>query len=167
VDVALRFHPGCPFGKSYVPSMVALLRDVVSDTPCGIHRTHIDREYPGKLAVPRVLGQFKGAAIKLWPTPDHGRLLVGEGIETTLSAAQHLDISPAWALGTAYTLSNFPVLETVTELHIAVDNDAAGQSAAKLCASRYYGHGREKVYLHTPKQHNDFNDVIRSLCHGR
>jgi putative DNA primase/helicase len=142
VNEVLRFHPRCPFGprykRSYWPALVALLRNAVDGQPCGIHRTPIDRN-GGKLHSPWTLGTLRQAVIKLWPAPEQGRLLVGEGIETTLSAVQVLSLTPAWALGTAYNLSIFPVLEAVSELHIAVDNDAngVGQAKAKECADRY------------------------------
>jgi hypothetical protein len=38
-EEAIRFHPQCPFKGERVPAMVALLRDIRTDDPCGIHRT--------------------------------------------------------------------------------------------------------------------------------
>jgi putative DNA primase/helicase len=161
VNEVLRFHPE---GISRIPALVALLRNAVDGHACGIHRTPIARGV-GKLGTAKALGAFKGAAIKLWPAPDHGRLLVGEGIETTLSAAQILDLAPAWALGTAYNLGNFPVLVGISELHIAVDNDDVGRGKAMECTMRYRASGR-KVYMHIPERHKDFNDILKEAANG-
>jgi DNA polymerase family A/CHC2 zinc finger len=39
VDEVLRFHPSCPFGPgARHPCLLALMRDIVSDEPTGIHR---------------------------------------------------------------------------------------------------------------------------------
>jgi hypothetical protein len=39
IDAVLRFHPRCPFGAgSRHPCLLALMRDIMSDEPTGIHR---------------------------------------------------------------------------------------------------------------------------------
>ena len=52
-------------------------------------------------------------------------LAVGEGLETVLSAMK-LGFSPAWALGDASNLRQFPVLSGIESLTIIVDNDKSG-----------------------------------------
>jgi hypothetical protein len=169
VDGVLRFHPRCPFGyKIYVPALVALFR--AGTRPCGIHRTHIHRTQ-GKVSKPRAYGTLRHAAIKLWPAPLAGRLTIGEGIETVLAAAQLMpDRIPAWAVGTAWNIGDFPLLDEIHELHILVDNDPAdkgriGQRKASECAGNYMARGKA-VYTHTPKQHKDFNDILRGQHHA-
>ena len=174
VDDVLRFHPRCPFRRQlYVPALVALLRNVLDGHACGLHRTPIDRTM-GKVESPRTFGTLGHAAIKLWPAPEQGRLLVGEGIETTLAAVQLLpqlkpawQPAPAWALGAANNLGNFPVVDTISELHIAVDNDKSctGQRNAAACAARYRAAGKV-VFTHTPRHHKDFNDILREQRRG-
>lgn len=36
---ALRYHPLCRFGRYRFPAMIALMRDVITSEPTGIHRT--------------------------------------------------------------------------------------------------------------------------------
>ena len=110
---ALRFHPHCPFDfRQSVAAMVALLTDAQA-RPCGIHRTPLSAS-GAKLEQPRVYGTFWRTAIRLWPGPVEGRLTVGEGIETTLSAVQlKPDLAPAWAAGTAENLGMFPIIDDV------------------------------------------------------
>jgi hypothetical protein len=63
-------------------------------------------------------------------------LVVGEGLETMLSAMMR-GYAPAWALGDAGSVAQFPVLADIKHnLTIIVDNDAAGQAAARECSRR-------------------------------
>lgn len=89
--------------------MVALLRDIHTNEPCSIHRTFLTAE--GAKIEKRMLGRAKGAAIKLSPDEDvtHG-LHIGEGIESTLSGI-YMDLLPAWCLGRAGAIAEFPVLD--------------------------------------------------------
>jgi hypothetical protein len=64
IDEVLRFHPRCPFGAgARHPCLLALMRDVVSDEPTGIHRIALT---PAADKIERrMLG--RGGAVKLWP----------------------------------------------------------------------------------------------------
>ena len=43
IDEVLRFHPNCPFGSgARHPCLLALMRDITSDEPTGIHRIALD-----------------------------------------------------------------------------------------------------------------------------
>ena len=53
---ALRFHPACPFRladgtSARLPAIVALMRDIRTDQPCGIHRTALKPDGSGKADV--------------------------------------------------------------------------------------------------------------------
>jgi hypothetical protein len=164
---ALRFHPRCPFDfRQRVPAMVALLTN--SDgQPCGVHRTPLTPD-GAKAGSARAYGTFWRTAIRLWPSPVEGRLAVGEGIETTLSAVElKPDLAPAWAAGTAENLGMFPILDSVKELFVLADNDSdesgrIGQKRAKKLAGRYSAWGARATIL-TPKIDKDFNDVLRGV----
>ncbi len=168
-DRVLRFHPSCPFGKQRIPCMIALVHaiDTEPHRPCAVHRTSISGDGQ-KLREPWVLGTFWKTAIKLWPEPVNGKLTIGEGIETVLSAVQlKPDLAPAWATGTAANLGAFPNLDSVTELRIAVDNDPKehgriGQKRAKQ-VSGVYAAWAKKATLLTPKLHKDLNDVLMEI----
>ena len=108
--------------------MVALLRDVRSDEPCGLHRTFLDAR--GNKLGRRMLGRARHAAVQLDPGAHvvHG-LAICEGVETGLAARSRY--RPLWALGSAGGIRSFPVLAAVECLVVFADADATGQEAAR------------------------------------
>jgi Toprim domain/CHC2 zinc finger len=161
LDAVLRFHPRCPFGPgTRHPSLVALLRDPVTDTPVGIQRialtstaTKIGRRMLGHRGV-----------VKLQPAGI--QLVIGEGLETTLAGTcgvTYCDapVRPAWAAMSADQVERFPVLPGIERLVILVDHDSIGKNAAACCAERWSRAGRTVVRL-TPKRAGaDFNDLTK------
>src|SRR5690606_8114568 len=87
IPESLRFHPHlwhCDGGC--FPAMVALVTDLFGN-PVAIHRTYLNHDGSGKAPVRKpkmMLGPCKGNAVRL--APNTGKLMVGEGIETCLSA---------------------------------------------------------------------------------
>jgi CHC2 zinc finger len=82
LDTVLRFHPKCPFNGAVHPCVLALFRDAVTNEAAGIHRTALtaDAEKIGRM----MLGSWPNPrAIKLKPLGE--RLIIGEGIETTMA----------------------------------------------------------------------------------
>jgi Toprim domain len=162
VDGVLRYHEACPFGlDGRRRCMVALFRDVRTDQPCAIQRTWIGN---GGRAIGRMsLGPIRGAAIKLWPLAGP-QLVIGEGIETVLAAALHVDtaLQPAWAMTVAANVEWFPLIKTVRRLSILVDNDktGVGQRAAAACSCRWCDAGHEVRKLIPQAPHKDFNDIV-------
>jgi putative DNA primase/helicase len=168
ISESLRWHPECPWESSRHGAMVGLFTDAQTGEPRAVHRTAItpDGEKVGR----KCLGPKAGAVIRLWP--DGGSLVVGEGLETVLSAATRVThrgapLVPAWAAGDAGNLEAFPVIESVSKLTILVDNDTSGrgQQAAKVCARRWKAAGKEVVRLMPPEVDTDFNDFVR-FSHG-
>jgi len=164
-DHALRFYSPCPFADTAYPALVALFRDVLTDEPKAIHR--IALAPGGILIAKRMLGRVGGCAVKLDCDADveHG-LPVGEGIETMV-AARMRGFRPAWALGSAGTLKNFPVLNGVDALTIVVDHDLpdkngrqAGQEAALECSQRWTAAGREVRRVVPRRQGADMADLV-------
>jgi putative DNA primase/helicase len=170
-DSVLRFHARCAFGKARVPCLVAMYRDVATDEPRAISRTAIDSA--GNKVGRMSLGPVGGAAIKIDDDIDVEQgLVVGEGLETVLAARQ-LGLMPAWALGSAGAIRNFPVLSGIDALTILVDHDApdqrgrqAGQAAATECWHRWKGAGREVLAFSTDRLGTDIADVIEEARHG-
>src|SRR5262249_33714633 len=72
---ALRFPGGLYFKGAPTAGVVALFRDVLSNEPCGIHRTFLHNDgrpildAAGK-KIRRMLGRANGAAIKIDPDDD-------------------------------------------------------------------------------------------------
>jgi hypothetical protein len=162
IDDVLRFHPRCPFGPGVRhPCLIALLRDVATDMPTGIHRIAL-RPDANKIDR-RMLG--RGGAVKLWPA--EALLIVGEGIETTLAAATRISyrgapLRPAWAAVSCGALGKLPLVPGVERLIVLVDHDdnGSGPAAAARCAERWRRAGRTVVRLIPKRPGADFNDII-------
>lgn len=161
----LRFHPRCPFGGETHPCMVALFRRISGHDPVAIHRTALTPD--GRKVNRMTLGPIGGAAIKLTGDEDvtYG-LHIGEGIETTLAAIS-LGFRPAWALGSAGAIRNFPVLVSIHALTSLVDHDRpdlngrqAGHEAARECGQRWKAAGREVFYILPNALGDDMADVV-------
>ena len=69
---------------------------------------------------------------------------------------------PAIAAIDAGNLAKLPVLEGVTSLLIAADNDPAGIHGAEQCAERWYRAGREVKIARSPVPGQDLNDLARA-----
>ena len=92
--------------------------------------------------------------------PEHGRLLVGEGIESTAAAMLLFDL-PGWATPGTSGLRSVELPEHVKDVVIAADRDAGGegQAAAVALAERLQAEGRE-VEIQLPPFVGDWNDVL-------
>jgi putative DNA primase/helicase len=158
----LRFHSACPFDRR-LPAIVALIRNVETNEPQGIHCTALDLSDPAK---PQRIKDMKwsrglvaGGAIKFGKATD--RLLIGEGIETTLSAALVTELRPCWSVISKSGVAKFVPPRGITHLTVAVDNDAAGQSSADELVERLTSNGIEVTTV-KPTTEKDFNDLLRA-----
>src|SRR5262249_28814877 len=106
---------------------------------------------------------------RLWPDEHVSTtLILGEGVETTITAAVHCIhrgtlLRPAWATGCAGNLEHFPLLAGIEALTLLVDHDKSGrgQEAARACGKRWRDPTRN-VPLRTPDARGpDFNDWAR------
>lgn len=162
---AIRWHPSCPFGKHRCGAMLALVRDIATDEPIGLHRTAItadgvkrcDLGTGGRM----MLGSTAGGVVKL--TCDANVTLalgIGEGIESTLSLQNLPEFggTPVWATLSARQLADFPRLSGIETLWIAVDHDDAGLSAAQQTAERWRERDVRRVVAR--QQGDDLNDII-------
>jgi putative DNA primase/helicase len=154
----IRFHGSLYFDQgTRLPGMVCLLRDIVTDEPCGIHRTFLDRK-TGEKIDRRMLGIARGAAIKLDLVGSN--LTIGEGVETALSG-RAAGFGPVWALGSSGAVRSFPVIKNVAELTILEENDPTSQRDVETCARRYLTAGKP-VNIVTPDIGNDLNDAWKA-----
>ena len=161
---ALRFHPLCPFGTDRVPAMVALMRNVDTGKPQGIHRTALKDDGSGKREMPigvqpkSMLGPAKGAAVMFQiPSPCLG---IAEGIETALSAHKIFNM-PVWAVMSAGGIAAFPEIDGLTQMIIFADHDKPGLDAACMCAKRHARHGTPVEIRYPPEANADWNDYLR------
>jgi hypothetical protein len=105
-----------------------------------------------------MLGPCRGGAVQLVPGSLGNSLLVGEGIETTLSAMQASGL-PGWA---ALSTSGLRVLDLpprVRQVIVLADGDGPGEEAAVAAAHRWASEGRHVRIGRAPRD-LDFNDML-------
>jgi putative DNA primase/helicase len=154
---SLRFHPSCPFRKERHPALVALMVDIITNEPRGVHRTALLPDGSGKSAPGKMmLGVAGGACVKLSPDDDVTQgLAIAEGIETALA----VPFRPVWACLSAGTMAAFPVLSGIEALTVYADHDATGIRAANTCGERWHSAGREVTIAAPPSVGADFADL--------
>ncbi len=134
---ALRFHPRMTSLDDRLrrPALLAAIHDGAG-TLQGVQVTLLTAYGAAKAAVAtprRVVGRLMGGMV---PLHDFEReLLIGEGVETMLSAAAALRVPAAAAL-TAGNLAALSPPKGVERLVVAVDNDEAGLAAAESLRAR-------------------------------
>lgn len=157
----VRFHPSLrhPAGR-YWPVMIALVQDGISGLPRAIHRTFLAEAGTGKAPVPQsklMLGPCAGGAVRLAEPGE--TLLVGEGIETCLSAMLVTGL-PTWAALSTSGLRKLLLPATARDIVVLADGDAPGEEAALYCARRWSSEGRRVRIARAPAG-LDFNDLLR------
>jgi hypothetical protein len=156
----LRFHPGLKHSSGGVwPAMVALVTSGVVGEPIAIHRTFLARNGVAKAPVNparMMLGPCRGGVVRL--AQPGALLLIGEGIETCLSAMQTTG-HPAWAALSTSGLRSLELPRDVRDVIVLADGDEPGEAAARACALRWKREGR-RVRIARPGIGLDFNDLL-------
>ena len=168
LDQVLGFHPNCPFGDERLPCMLALVRNIITNEPQAIHRTALKLQSGVNQLTPERIGRMslgptKSGAIKLSPNNEVlTGLMIGEGIETTLSASRIFQFRPAWSVISKEGIRGFLVLAGIECMTVAIDNDASGdgQRAAATLVEKMRPAGID-VITHKPSRVKDFNDLLR------
>lgn len=165
----LRFDPALkhPTGR-LLPAMVACVANAVGvgDRVSAIHRTFLA---PGGEAKAKVepnrmmLGSCRGGIVVLG-LPAH-KMLIGEGIETCLSAMQATGI-PTLAALSATNLMAVNLPDCVKEIVILADGDDTGEAAAVAAGRRWYRMGLV-ARIARPPRGQDFNDMLIAHTNGR
>jgi len=146
------------------PAMLALVEHV-GHGPVGVHCTYLRFDGRGKATVTpdkKSFGPVGGAAARLSMGRMDGWLVVGEGIESTLSAMQLWHCKSGWAALSATGLRNLVLPPEAQRLVIAVDNDlnGVGQAAARDAACIWQREGRTVRVALPPTPNSDFNDIL-------
>jgi putative DNA primase/helicase len=162
---AVRWHPALKHRTGHVgPAIVALVTDIITGEPVNLHRTWLRPDGTGKADVmkPRLLlkgHRAHGGVIRLFPDDEVTTgLCLAEGLETALTAAH--GFTPVWATVSAGNLAEFPVLDGVESLTIAIDYDKAGLDAFNAVAARWIAAGREVRQWQPPEHGMDINDWL-------
>lgn len=159
----VRLHPDLPYwfpgpeGKPVelgrYPALLALVRNLDGKVR-GLHRTYLQPNGQGKarvlspagepLSAKKLLalapGATRGAAIRLYPVTEEGKLAIAEGIETALAVSRVNPGWPCWSAMFAGNLAQFELPAGVESIAIMADNDSnqCGQEAAKALARRLF-----------------------------
>jgi hypothetical protein len=141
------------------PAMVVLVTSGVDGRPVGIHRTFLALDGIGKAPVDpskMMFGPCRGGVVRL---ADIGPvLMVGEGIETSLTAMMVTGHS-AWAALSTSGLRTLDLPKEVRDVVVLADGDEAGEAAAQNCGWRWKRQGR-RALIARPPQGMDFNDML-------
>jgi putative DNA primase/helicase len=154
----LRFHSELrhgPTGKRF-PALVARIDGTQG---FAVHRTYLAPDGSSKAPVTpdkMMLGPAHGGAVRLGAMDD--ALMIGEGIETCLSACQVLGV-PAWAALSTSGMRALVLPERIRDVIILADGDDAGESAALGCA-RFWARGSRRIRIARPPRGLDFNDLL-------
>jgi hypothetical protein len=139
--------------------MVALVTRAVEEEPIAIHRTFLARDGMSKAPVEPaklMLGPCAGAVVRLG---GHSHaLLIGEGIETSLSALQATG-QRTWAALSASGLWRLTLPDDERDIMVLADADQVGEAAAEAAARRWVREGR-RVRIARPPRGMDFNDLL-------
>jgi putative DNA primase/helicase len=157
----LGFHPKCPFGSRRASALVALIQDIVTGEPVGVHRRELTLDGTSA-GTPMALGPKSHGAIML-ASPRDGELAIGEGVETCL-AGMMLGFEPAWSVLDAGGIANFPILDHVQRLTVLVDNEESGtgQRAASTCHDRWAAGGKGVRRVMPDRLGDDANDLLHA-----
>ena len=171
---ALRFHPRVYLRGDHMasdqschsPALLAKITDNQGNIT-GCARTYLDPT-TGRIAVlrnpKRILGQLHGNAVRFWSGSKPADLIVGEGLENTLSIGTAL---PEFNLASCLTATHHGLFippSGIKRIWIARDNDVAGERAAQSLASKLGSSGIECRHL-VPKL-GDFNEDLLASGKG-
>jgi putative DNA primase/helicase len=163
-SMALRYHPALrhPNATGTFAALVALVCSTTTGEPLAVHRTYLQRDGAGKANVEptkATKGPMAGGAIMLHEPVADAPLVIGEGIETSLSAGR-MTGAPAWAAIAAGNMKAIIPPTDPGEIILAADPDPVGQREAWAAADRWRGLGR-RVRIATPDdQTTDFNNLL-------
>jgi putative DNA primase/helicase len=147
------------------PAMIARI-DSIDDELIGIGRTWLVRDAAGswRRHDRAMLGRAVGGAVRLAPAGE--TLLIGEGLETCISAMQSTGM-PAWAALSTSGMTGLVLPASVRTVIILADHDrsGAGERAARTAAARWLAEGR-RVRIAMPPDLGDFNDVLLCRAHA-
>ncbi|HEV2185614.1 MAG TPA: toprim domain-containing protein [Stellaceae bacterium] len=163
VPPSLRWEPYCwnDEAEDWLPAMIAAITNVTGELT-GIHRTYLRSNGCGKADIAKqkmMLGAAAGGAVRLAPAAE--MLMVGEGLESSLAAAQATEL-PAWAALSTSGLKSLVLPPRVKEVIILADNDVsgAGLKAAQHAAARWQREERRVKIAMPPEAGTDFADML-------
>lgn len=168
---ALRFHPRVflwhgeddPDPPQRAPALLAKITDNRGQIT-GCARVYLDPSTGGLAAIEspkRILGQLQGHAIRFWSGTHRSDVIVGEGLENTLSVGTALPEYDLASCLTATHLGLFIPPPGIKRVWIARDNDGAGRNASKRLRNKLESF--EIACFDLVPTMGDFNDDLRAF----
>lgn len=160
----LRFSEQAPHRLGVrLPAMAAPVVNATGEQT-GVHLTYLRRDGGGKADLPKEYqrecrGVIRGGAIRLAEHDPNAALIVGEGLESTLSAMQIFGL-PGWSAVFAGGFKSVELPPDVRRVIIASDHDGAGQRNALAAYDRWTAEGRSVRIKTPPVIGTDFNDLL-------
>ncbi|MDD9723572.1 toprim domain-containing protein [Sulfitobacter sp. PR48] len=168
---ALRYHPRVFLRQGEddadplqrVPALLAKITDNRGQIT-GCARTYLDPSTGGLAEIEspkRILGQLHGHAIRFWSGASRGDLIVGEGLENTLSIGTAL---PEFDLASCLTTTHLGLFippPGIKRIWIARDNDEAGRNASMRLRNQL--ELRDIACGDLVPAMGDFNDDLRAF----
>jgi len=168
----LRFHSRAPLSPydhakaGRCPAMVARIRNAAGEH-IGSHLTFLRADGMAKADLPHlkgsrlICGEHIGGFIRLGRVAD--AVVIGEGIETTLSASESCGLPGLAAINSA-NLRAIQLPASVRRVVIAYDRDAkgVGELSANALAERLWTEGRAPELLDPPEGCKDWNDAAQA-----
>ena len=155
---AIRFHSSCPDGGTRSPAMIALMTNIATGEPTGIHRTYLlpdglRRKENGK----KCLGGKSGSIIKL--KDEDGPIgIIAEGIENALTAA-HFHSNKVISAIDCGNLSKIGPIPNISQMAIFADPKEQEQRAAFIHAARCRLASVNCQVLRPKSAFHDLNDL--------
>lgn len=162
---ALKYHPnvylrGSDGQRVEHPALLAAITDN-DGIITGCARTFLDRKTAKCAAIAspkRILGTLNGNAIRFGPWQTARDLIVGEGLENTLSVGTAFPTAALASCLTAHHMAAFNWPTAAMRLWIVHDNDDVGERGARHLKSRAVTTGISAFLLSA--HHDDFNDDL-------
>ncbi|KHQ50013.1 DUF7146 domain-containing protein [Mameliella alba] len=168
---ALRYHQRVllwqgeddPDPPQRAPALLAKITDNRGQIT-GCARVFLDSSTGGLAAIEspkRILGQLHGHAIRFWSGSPRSDLIVGEGLENTLSVGTALPEFDLASCLTATHVGLFIPPPGIKRIWIARDNDEAGRNASKKLRNKLESLGI--TFGDLVPDMGDFNDDLRAF----
>ena len=168
----LRFHTRAPLSPyepakaGRCPAIVAPIRNAEGEH-IGSHLTFLSADGSAKADLPHlkgsrmICGEHVGGFVRLGYLRDAA--VIGEGIETTLSASEACGL-PGLAAINAPNLRALVLPAKIRRVVIAFDRDAkgVGELSADALAQKLWSEGREVEMLPPPEGFKDWNDAAKA-----
>jgi len=163
---ALKYHPnvylrGSDGQRVEYPALLAAITDN-DGVVTGCARTFLDHRTAQCAAIAspkRILGTLNGNAIRFGSWQTARDLIVGEGLENTLSVGTVFPRAALVSCLTAHHMAVFNWPAAAMRLWIVHDNDDVGKRGARHLQSRAVASGISAFLLSA--HHDDFNDDLR------